>query len=775
RTGTIPKTSSGKIRRRACRDFYLSGGLEVVSHAVLDPAIGQRSKAPAREELLGLGVVERRVVMEWRARQLASGVLGVGVSEVVPGRGLTSLGLDSLGAVELQWSLESEFGVSPSLGVLLGGAGVGGVVEELLGRLETREESRPSPRSGPECLEYGLSEGQRGLWLAERLSPESSAYTISVAAQVSGDLDVPALERALRSLASRHDALRTTFIERGGEVAQRLSGEGGIGFGVQSALEWSERKLSARLLESVERPFDLERGPLARLEIWVRGEREHVLALSVHHLVADLWSLSVLVRELGVLYEQSRGLGSVRLEAPLLRCSDYVTWQGELLGGIEGERLWEYWRARLADRPGCSELSADRPRPAVPSLSGDVRTSRLGVELSSGLRSVASDWGTSLFVVGLSGLVALIHRYSGQEDLAVGSPAAGRTSAELEGLVGYLVNPLVLRADLSGTPSFRELVGRTHETVLGALEHQDYPFAWLAQRLVGVRDPSRSPLFQLLFTLPRSPDPVQEGLGAFAVEASGGGLRLGSLALESVALAPRSSQFDLSLRLAPLGEDLAASAQYSTELFEGSTIERFLGHFRELLRGALEHPQVPIGELAWLTLAERDQVLRGWNETSVERPEEVCLHELFFAQAARTPERLALVAGDQELRYGEMAWRVRQLASRLVRLGVGAEVRVGVLVERSADLLVTLLGVLASGGVYVGLDPLYPPERLGFMAAGAGMRLGLVGEGLADRLPPLEEGTTVLGLPALELLGAEAEPAGAAPGNLAYLIYTSGS
>ncbi len=770
RVGTVPKTSSGKIQRRLCREQYLHGELTVVGRS----AVAQEPAATAgpalvltRGGLIALDTAERRAVLERFLRERAAAAVGVAASALDPSQPLTGFGLDSLGAVELKAGVEAALGVPLPLADLLEGAGTAEIADLLLPALdqESPEGDLPALRSGgAETGDRPLSYGQKALWFLHRLAPEGGAYNIAVAAKSRSKLDPEALRRALVALAARHDALRSVFPVVGEEPVRRVLEEPAIDFGLEDAADWSEARLAERLGEEAWRPFDLARGPLVRVRVFDRGEDEHVLLLAVHHIAADFWSLAVAARDLAGLYS-----GETESGPPLpVSYGDYVQWQEEVLAGSRGARLWEYWREALAGVPDL-DLPADRPRPPVQTWRGGARTLELPAGFSDGadgVRALAATHGATVFMVLLAVFQAQLGRYAGQEDLAVGSPTFGRGRPELGALAGYFVNPVALRGDLAGDPSWSLFLGRVRRVVLGGLEHGDFPFALLAERLRPVRDPARSPVFQTLFLLQRTRPGDEPGLATFALGESGGRIALGGLQLESLRIEERRAQFDLTLRVAEeAGGRLRASLEYNADLFDGETAERMLGHFRTLLAGAVADPERPLSRLPLLAPAERWQLLVGWNATATGQAEarELRLHQLFEAQAARTPEAEALVAGDARLTYEELNRRANQLARHLQALGVGPEVRVGVRLGRTAELMVSLLAVLKAGGAYVPLDPKYPQERLELMLADSAARV-VLGEDLLAR-----ERT------AIDARDGSNLPPPALPANLAYLIYTSGS
>ncbi|PYQ67624.1 MAG: non-ribosomal peptide synthetase, partial [Acidobacteria bacterium] len=446
----------------------------------------------------------------------------------------------------------------------------------------------------------------------QALSPESSAYHITVALALAPGTDIAALERAFQALVDHHAALRTTFAVA--ESLQRVHASGSAAFSFHAAA-CDPGELRQQLLAESERPFDLENGPLLRLGLFERPDGSSVLLLTVHHLVCDLWSLSLLARDLGVLYSGLlRDPGEVpRLEPEKVDFITHVRREREALAGETGERLWEFWRGELGASGGVADLDlpTDRPRPAVQSHSGAMVSARLGGGLAARLRTVARAHAATPHSTLLAALQVLLFRYSGQERFLVGSPTWGRSSADLWGTVGYFVNPVPLRADLSRELPAGDALRAARETVRRALRHQGFPFPLLAERMRPVRDPSRSPLFQVLFSWQKPPAFAAQ-LAALALGLGGGRLRLGELEAEGIELGVRSAQFDLSWLAAEPDGELAIAVQYSDALFDRATVERMLGHLGALLAGMVGSPERAIGELPLLSAAERRQLLEEW-------------------------------------------------------------------------------------------------------------------------------------------------------------------
>jgi amino acid adenylation domain-containing protein len=578
-----------------------------------------------------------------------------------------------------------------------------------------------------------------------------------------GKLEVDELGRAFTEVVRRHESLRTRFEVVEGEPVQIIEAPGPVRLavtdlsGLGEAGEAEAKRLAG---EEARQAFDLRRGPLLRLRLLRLSEEKHVLLVTMHHIVSDGWSIGLLIREVAVLYESYlRGEEAALPELPV-QYGDYAVWQREWLqGGVLEEQL-SYWREQLQGAAGVLELPADRPRPAVQGYSGGNVAVELGEELTAGLKALSRREGVTLFMTLLAGFQALLHRYSGQEEIVVGTPVANRRRGELEGLIGFFVNTLALRVRVAGGESFRELLGRVREAAIGGYAHQDVPFERVVEELQPERSLSHTPLFQVMFAM-------NTGLA----EAP----QLRGLVAEVMATSNGTAKFDLTLSLTEENARLVGTMEYSAELFDEKTVRRLLEHYRKLLEGVVAKPEESVSRLPLLNETERQQLLVGWNDTRVEYAESgMCLHELFEQQAARTPAAVALVFEGEELSYRELEKRAEQLAGRLRSLGVGPEQLVGVCMERSVGMVVALLAILKAGGAYVPLDPEYPQERLAFMVQDAGLKLVLTSERQRALVDQWE-------VPVLSVDGswdeteAAAEKVKAVPENLAYVIYTSGS
>ncbi|MFL6198785.1 MAG: non-ribosomal peptide synthetase, partial [Thermoanaerobaculia bacterium] len=642
-------------------------------------------------------------------------------------------------------------------------------------RREARPESQSIPAQPRDGRSFPLSFAQQRLWFLDRLEPGSPWYNMAIPLRLTGRLDVAALAAALQEIERRHETLRTTFALDGeGSAVQTVGPPAGLPLsgadlrGLPSAVR--ETELLRLLSAEARRSFDLARGPLLRAALYSTGEDEHAFLLSMHHIVSDGWSLGVLVQELAGLYEAFSHSRPPSLPALPIQYADFAVWQLGLLAGPALAALLDYWQQQLAGLPPLVELPADRPRPAVQTFRGATLPLVLPPGTTAAVQALSRRAGATPFMTLLAAFLALLHRYTGQSDLAVGSPIANRERMELEGLIGFFVNTLVLRGDLSGDPGFLELLARVKSLAAGAYAHQDLPFEKLVEELEPERQLSHTPLFQVLFVLQNAPVPA---------------LNLSGLTLAPLPARSGTSKFDLSLYFWEGGAELSGHFEYNTDLFDPATIARMADHFTRLVAGALAHPERRISELPLLGPTERHQLLAEAGDTEPAfhvDPGIARLHQPFEAQAARTPDAVALIAdaiaGEERLTYRELDRRANQLAHRLRALGVGPESLVGIAMRRSAGLVVAILATLKAGGAYVPLDPEYPAERIAFVLEDSRAPVLLVdaedvtgpkGNGVRRICPAADsEREAIAALPT-------EPPALSGPAGLAYVIYTSGS
>lgn len=612
-----------------------------------------------------------------------------------------------------------------------------------------------------------LSFAQQRLWFLDQLEPQTATYNIAVASHLPGPLDAKLLERCLSELVIRHEALRTVFSPEGARPSQVIEPARPMHLKTVdlSDLPETEREAAGeRLLAKEARvPFDLARGPLFRALLVRRSDQDHVLLLTMHHIVSDGWSMGVLCAELSALYEAYSAGRQARFAELPIQYADFAVWQRQWLQGQVLQSQLAYWKDRLGSELPILEMPTDRPRPAVRGARGAVETGVLPPALVEGLEDLSRREGVTTFMTLLAGFLTLLHRYSGQDDIVVGSPIANRNHSEIEGLIGFFVNTLVLRTDLSGEPSFRELLGRVRGVALGAYDHQDLPFEKLVEELRPKRDSSRIPLVQVVLAF-------QKALPASELAMSGARSRL-------TEVHTGTSKFDLNVALRETEQGLVDRWEYDTELFDASTIRRLRQHFLTLLQGAVADPTKRLAELPLLAETERHQLLVQWNDTQTEYRRDKYVHQEFEAQVERSPDAVALTYQDQSLTYGELNRRANRLAHYLQSMGVRPEVRVGLCLERSAELVIGILGILKAGGAYVPLDPEYPSQRLEFMLKDAQASVVVTQSGCLDRLP--QAGAQVVCLDtAGERIARQSEtnaPMATTPQNMAYVIYTSGS
>jgi amino acid adenylation domain-containing protein len=629
-------------------------------------------------------------------------------------------------------------------------------------------ELRQSPAQEMIC--FPASFAQQRLWFIDQLTPGRATYNLPSALRVRGKLDVEVLERTLEEVTRRHETLRTRFVSIHGEPQQVIEDHVKVQLPVVDLTsipgkEKREAEAVRLAQEEARQPFDLKQAPLMRGKLLRLGELNHVLLFTMHHIISDAWSMGVLIEEVSVLYDAfSAGRPSPLPELPI-QYADYTVWQREWLeGGVLEEQL-AYWKQQLGGG-GMLQLPTDRPRPTSPSQNGAMYDFEMDANLTQKLQALAEEQGATLFMVLLAAFQTLLYRYSGQDDIAVGTPTAGRSSGETEKLIGFFINTLVLRGDLSGAPSFTELLQRTKEVTLEAYAHEDVPFEKLVEVLSPERNLGSTPFFQVMIVMQNAPQ---------------FDLRLGAATLQPFNTVDNgTSKFDLLLQL---GEDgsgkLTGSLQYDMDLFDAAFASRFIDHYRRLLSGIAVKPSQSINVLPLLSTNERKQVIEEWNCTAAEFSRGKCVLDLIEEQAAKRPGASALQFKNEQLSYAELNTRANQLARRLRELGVGLETRVGLLVERSIEMVVGLLAVMKAGAAYVPLDPDYPGDRLSYMLESSQVKVLLTQERLRQQLSPY-------GGQVLELDGAEEQRriaehkstnlnVAVLPENSAYIIYTSGS
>ncbi|HEU4562389.1 MAG TPA: amino acid adenylation domain-containing protein, partial [Longimicrobium sp.] len=611
-----------------------------------------------------------------------------------------------------------------------------------------------------------LSFAQERLWLVDQLEGAGALYNVPVARRLAGALDVEALGRALGEVVRRHEVLRTVFREVEGALEQVITPFSGFALPLAdlSHLVEADRETEVMRLaaEDAARPFDLLVGPLFRARVLRLGAEEHVLLIGMHHVASDGWSLGVLFRELSALYGAFREGRASPLPELGVQYADYAVWHRAHLSGPTLERHLAWWRARLAGAPELLELPTDHPRPAARTYHGAYERADLPAGLLERLRALGQREGATLYMVLLAAFQVLLSRYGGGDDVVVGSPIAGRNRRELEGLIGYFANTLVLRTELGGDPGFGEVLRRVRAAVLGGYEHQDVPFDRLVAELRPERTLSHSPLFQVTLTL-------HDGeLSEWSLP----GLRVDAVETEA-----RVAKFDLLLAMETTSRGLRAGLTYATDLFERGTIRRMLGHLHRVLEQVAADADVHLSHLKLMGDAERARLVEEWSRKGAEFPASACIHQRFEARAAGRPDAPALTFEGTTASYRELNERANRVAHRLRALGVAPETRVGIALERSAELVVCVLAVLKAGGAYVPVDPAYPADRIAFVLEDAGAPVLVTASGLLPRLPAFTGAVLCIDADAGAIALESGENPGVAtgPDALAYVIYTSGS
>ncbi|RKI58436.1 amino acid adenylation domain-containing protein, partial [Corallococcus sp. AB049A] len=769
--GSLPKTSSGKVQRHACRAAFLNGTLqEVMAWRAESPS----SVTPLPSAVAATEVSRSASALDSHSGQDAEALVGW-LRDIVARHArmlredidvdapVTRYGLDSLGAVELAHEVSTGTGLTVPMEWLLQGPSITSLSQQLLSLRDAAKPASNTLRRRDVDGARAVSFAQARLWFLDRYAPGDVAYNLPAAVRLEGELDVAALEGSLQALVARHEALRTSFREQDGRPLQVIAKDAALPLARVSLeslpLEAREAEASRLAHEEARRPFDLSRGPLVRATLLTLDERTHVLVLVMHHAVSDGASMAVLVREVSTLYAALREGRPSPLPALPLAYADYAEWQREWLDGTRLTSHLDYWRKQLAGAPQLLDLATDRPRPAERGTQGARVPVVLDARLTEAVRTLAVHEGVTPFMVLLAGFQAVLARRAGQDDVSVGTAIAGRGRAEFQGLVGFFVNTLVMRTKLSGAPTFRELLGRVRATAMGAYAHQDVPFEKLVEALHPTRERGHTPLFQVMFILQGAHvgAPVLPGLQSRLLDVH-----------------PGTAMFDLTLSLSESARGFEGWLEYATGLFDADTVARLAGHLRVLLEAAVGDPSSKVDALPWLDAAESEHLLALSRGPGIEFPSDATVSSRFAAQVARTPDAVALVAGGNRLTYRELRARARALAHTLRQRGVGPESVVGLCVDRSVELAVGMLGILEAGAAYLPLDPAYPSQRLAAMWEDSGAKVLVGPRRLED----------VIAVPAERRLflddvdpsaGADFVRSASDARTLAYVLYTSGS
>jgi amino acid adenylation domain-containing protein len=688
------------------------------------------------------------------------------LDQVGPHDDFFEMGGHSLLAAQLMSRMLDAFNVELPLRCVFETPTVSGLAGSIESAMKAGESLQAPPiRRIPRDVALPLSFAQQRLWFLEQLEPGNSAYSIAAAVRLEGRLDIAALERSFNEITSRHEVLRTHFTSVEGQPAQVISPAWTMILPVVNLASLPEPQREAEvqqlMVEETRRPFDLTQLPLLRIKLLQLREQEHVMLLTVHHIIFDGWSVGVLVKELAALYEAFCGGGSSTLPDLPIQYADYANWQREWLQGEVLQKQLSYWSRQLGAALPVLELAPGQPRQPAQSRRGGRRFFALRPDLTESIKRLGQQERATFFMTLLAAFKVLLYRYTGQESVTVGSPIANRGRQGIEGLIGMFVNTLVLKTELSGNPGFKLLLRRVREVCLGAFAHHEVPFEKLVEQLQPERSLNYSPLFQVMFILqdPARPD-----------------LQLGDLKLKLLPLEDRSAKFDLTLMAVEAQRSLLGAVEYDAQLFDAATIERFVGHFEALLDSIVVNADRGISELDLIREPERQQLLTEFNGTYADYPDHACIHHLFEEQVERTPNAVALTYEYDQLSLAELNRRADLLANYLRAFGVGPEVIVAICVEPGLEMVVGLLGILKAGGAFAPLDPGYPRQRLAFMLEDSGAAVVLTQRRLLEFIP--EHNARSICLDDWELIARHSGSitlAEVTADNPAYVIYTSGS
>lgn len=778
KAGSLPKTSSGKVQRRACREQYLAGRLAVVGTSTAPlPGAQLAATVVQTDQLHGVSGHARRQAIQHIVQKLLADRLGRLPETIALDRPIQLLGLDSLMAAEMLHGLEASFHLPLSLHALLGGA----TPDDLTTTIERAlaESSRAAQVVRTDCAEaavFSLSENQAALWFLSQLDPESAAANVSVLLPLPSDVQEDRLRQALEALGEQHAMLRTTFETEQDVPVQRIHDRLPLSWTMIDSSTWDWPRLRREAMEAAAIPFNLTKGPLWRASLFQGGQQTWLL-LVAHHIVVDGWSMIRLVDELKRRYVWVNTDPVPSLSEPSGHppYGEFVEWHRTLLEGDDGRRLAHYWKTKLAGELPNYDMLYDRPETTVEPGHYAWYAFHIEGDLTSRLKEFARTEGTTLYAVCLAALQVLLARYTAQEDTTVVTPVFGRSRARFAHTVGDFVNMLVMRQSLPPEATGREVVAQTKQTLLEALANQDYPYARLVADVRSARQGPRAPLAQVLFVL--QPFKLLAALDSQISASPAASPELRFPAWDAYVIPQQSGQFDLCLELAESEQGLSGYIEYKDALFEEDRIACLEQHFVRLLEGLVSNPSDKISRLPLMSEAERQQTVLAWGHSSAVEEPESCLHRMIEAQAQRTPEGIAVEQDGQSLTYRELDARANRVAHYLRRRGVGPGVVVGLCMERSLHLIVGLLGILKSGGAYLPLDADYPTERLEYMLRDSEVRVLVTQQNQLVRLPATNPHTICLDseweeiarFPDSPIEGTEALD------SLAYVIYTSGS
>jgi natural product biosynthesis luciferase-like monooxygenase protein len=773
RSGTLPRTSSGKIRRQECKNKFLAGGLKIVfEEAGQQTPVPQVDWSPAVVSNNG-AKIHNPYLREAYLTGLIKRLLRLGAQEIDPNLSLLALGLDSIAAAELKATIAHDLKADVPLESILQGISLA-ELSALVGQQRQIVETDDLADASAFAATYPLSQGQLAIWYLSRLSPESAAYNISIAVECAQEIKDDLLKESFDVLMSRHEALRTV-IRTGDEGPYQLVLErASLSFTVEKADGLSEGLLQELLSETAEQPFDLEKGPLFRISVFRTSKTTQVLLFVFHHIVVDFLSLELILGELGAVYQALSKGERCAFATKAGRYADYIQWQRRMLASVQGAELKSFWHEQLQGELPVTELPSSRVRPAVQSYRGASCRFRIDSAITRLISEQARALGVSLYSMLLAGFEILIHRYTWQPEITIGTPVSGRLSSRWEQTVGLFINQIVLRARFSGEMKAADFVHEIHQDVAVALAHQEYPFSLLVEQLQPRRDASHSPLFQIMFSFYRARQTDHKGLEAFLLGVPGIELQVGDLRFRSMALENRTAQLDLTLSLAEVDGELCGNLQWNADLFDVEAIRDVARHYAALLEAMASNPGTRISEIALLKPGD-EILIEDPADPALQCGPDECVQNLVRAQVAACPSATALIAGHESMTYAELSMKAAALAGYLRAQGIGPDVPVAIFASRSVTLLTGMLGALFAGGAFVPIDPSIPAERAALMIAESRAPVLLTEEKLLSRLPNTTATVICLDQEFPDAASSSRLDSGIGQENLAYILFTSGS
>ncbi len=721
---SIPKTSSGKIQRQLCKKKFLEDDLQIIGKSIIEemnqnqPEIietNTKAESPEVDDFIlsTLKLVSQKAdkqnIISMYLRKKISKILKRREDEIDILENLAVYGLDSLMTIDLTHLIEVSLRVNISMAEILEGISIQKMSGLILDRMENIAEVIRSSADKVIPDEYPLSQGQQALWFIQKMSPANSAYNLSYAFKMIEPLDCNALEKAFTALTRMHPALRTRFIMKDGNVLQKIEKEFVFEMKKLDLMNLSESACKELLIQKANEPFDLETLPLWRVFIGKQNTGDYLLLLVFHHIITDFWSLSYLASDLGGYYSRIKKTGTAGEIKESGSYYHFIEWQREYLE--KNQPAEEFWKKELSGDIQPVSINTDLPRPPVQTFKGDSVFTETGKPLSDEIRRLCGQYNCTPFVFLLSVFYVFLYRYTGQMDIIVGTPSASRKSAQFFPISGYFINPIPIRTRFEGSESFRNLLETVRTNVLRVFENQYYPFKLIVDKLQSARDLSRSPIFQIMFSYQKSPNPELAGLSGFSLNEMPIDTDISGLKVRLLPLGCQSSQFDLTLLAADIENRFAFSFQYNTGLFTKDTIQRMSTEFITLLDVVCRDMKNPLTSMQFLPDSKKDQLLREWNSTKAEYPNKP-LFKLFEAQADKRPDAIAILFEGESITYSELNQRANRIAHYLKRIGVKEESVVPVCLERSLNLIAALLGILKAGGYYLPLDPIYPKDRI---------------------------------------------------------------